>query len=81
MAEKKTYKFDFEIKPELCMDCATCWFVCTNDGGSNAVYVKMNGTAEYTIDKDICIRCARCFRACPVNAVWRINHAEESASA
>lgn len=74
--EKKTYKFDFEIKPELCMDCATCWFVCTNDGGSNAVYVQANGTSQYAIDKDVCIRCARCFRACPVNAVWRINKQE-----
>ncbi len=36
MAEKKTYKFDFEIKPDLCMDCATCWYVCVNDGGSGS---------------------------------------------
>jgi len=70
--EKKKYKFDFEIKTDLCMDCATCWYVCNFEGGKGAVVVNYNGSAYYAIDKELCSRCGRCARACPVNAVERL---------
>lgn len=73
--EKKKYKFDYEIISDACMDCATCWYVCTHEGGSGAVVVRYNGSACYSIDKDTCIRCGRCFRACPVKAVEKITAA------
>lgn len=70
--EKKKYKFDYEIKRELCMDCATCWYVCNFEGGKGSIYVSYNGGAFYAIDKETCSRCGRCARACPVNAVERV---------
>jgi len=70
--EKKEHKFDFEIKQDFCMDCATCWYVCQFEGGSGAVFINYNGTAFYDINKDTCIRCGRCYRSCPVDAVERI---------
>ncbi len=74
--EKKKYKFDFQIKTDICMDCATCWYVCNFEGGKGAVVVNYNGGAYYAIDKELCSRCGRCARACPVNAVERLSVGE-----
>jgi NAD-dependent dihydropyrimidine dehydrogenase PreA subunit len=73
--EKKKYKFTFKIVQDLCMDCASCWYVCSYEGGSGAIDVSYNGGAFFEIDEDSCTRCGRCFRSCPVNAVERIKNA------
>ncbi|HAF17049.1 MAG: 4Fe-4S binding protein [Thermacetogeniaceae bacterium] len=73
--EKKKYKFTFKIVQDLCMDCASCWYVCTYEGGSEAIDVSYNGGAFFVIDEGSCIRCGRCYRSCPVKAVERIKNA------
>mgnify|MGYP000898972897 CR=1 FL=1 len=70
--EKKKYKFTFRIIQDLCMDCASCEYVCQNEGGSDAVEVSYNGGAFFMINEDVCTRCGRCYRACPVDAVERL---------
>lgn len=66
MAEKKKFKFDFQINPEACMACAACEYDCRD----NAIYVDDN--ANYAINQDNCSHCSRCFRACPADAVLKI---------
>jgi len=74
--KKKKPKFNFVIVQEKCMDCASCWYECTFEGGSGAIEVSYNTHANFVINQELCIRCGRCFRACPVEAIERVKVAE-----
>jgi hydrogenase-4 component H len=49
------------------MSCAACEVECR----FGAVFV--DDTVHYAIDMDNCTRCGKCFRACPSDAIAKIN--------
>ncbi|MEW6660830.1 MAG: 4Fe-4S dicluster domain-containing protein [Bacillota bacterium] len=61
----KSYKWNYVIVGEKCMNCATCVLECRDAA------IEVFDNLHYAIDLNKCIRCARCFNACPVAAVER----------
>ena len=64
---KKKYKFSYQVSPDTCMSCAACEVECR----FSAVFV--DDTVHYAIDLENCTRCGKCFRACPSDAIAKVN--------
>ena len=67
--ETRVQKVDYEIDPDLCQLCLTCYRVCPHQaievvGSSSNTY----GQAM-AIDPEACFSCGRCYAECPAQAI------------
>lgn len=68
LTEKKKFKFNYVLDAALCMACAACEVECKYEG----IYI--DESTNYAINIDNCKRCGKCFRACPSEAISKVNN-------